>query len=145
MSKGPKRKNVFENVLSSRSRNMSAIKSKNTKPEILLRKILRELGLHYRLHYKKLPGRPDIVLPKYKIAIFCDGDFWHGRRWKQRKEKGFNVRPDYWISKIERNIARDKRNNRELKKLGWKVLRFWASDINKKSNKVIQKISENSN
>jgi DNA mismatch endonuclease (patch repair protein) len=120
---------------------MAAVKSKNTQPELLLRRALSSLGLRYRLHFKFLPGRPDIVFPNAKVAVFCDGDFWHGRNWKVRKKNGeFKVRNAFWTEKIEDNIARDRRNNRQLKKLGWTVLRFWNTDINVNAEKIAKRI-----
>ena len=113
-----------------RHKNMSHIRSKNTSIEVMLRKELRKRGYGYRKNYEELPGKPDIVLTKYKIAIFCDGEFFHGKDWSTQKERiqqGNN--PEYWISKIERNIARDEEINKELLHLGWSVLRFWGNDI----------------
>jgi DNA mismatch endonuclease (patch repair protein) len=101
-----------------------------TKPERALRKELWRNGLRYRTNVSKLPGIPDILFPKAHVAVFCDGDFWHGKDWRLRKprlQRGTN--PGYWVSKIERNIERDKKNNRELRKRGWIVLRFWESEI----------------
>ena len=115
-----------------RHKNMSHIRSKNTSIEVLLCKELRKRGYGYRKNYKELPGKPDIVLTKYKIAIFCDSDFFHGKEWEaleKRLKTGSN--PDFWISKIERNMERDERNSTELRHMGWRVLRFWGSDIKK--------------
>ena len=111
-----------------RSDLMKKIKSCNTKSEILLRKKLWNAGFRYYKNYKKLPGKPDIVFVKYKIAIFVDGEFWHGFNWKEKKEKIKSNR-DYWLKKIEKNIKRDKKINSELKKMGWTVLRFWEKEI----------------
>jgi DNA mismatch endonuclease (patch repair protein) len=88
-----------------------------------------------------LPGRPDIVFPKARLAIFCDGDFWHGRDWESRQEKlrrGTN--PDYWLAKIQRNIERDQQNTRRLKEMGWTVLRVWESEIRADSPGLVQKV-----
>lgn len=124
-----------------RSKTMAAVKSKNTTPERLLRKYLTQLGLRYRLHGSDLPGKPDIFFSKQRIVIFCDGDFWHGRNWKKRKAQGqFKVRRKYWIDKIEGNIKRDRKINRELKRGGWKVLRFWESEIYKKGQAIATEI-----
>jgi DNA mismatch endonuclease (patch repair protein) len=120
---------------------MSAVKGKDTSPEILLRKILASYGLRYRLHPSAVPGRPDVVFSQQKIAVFCDGDFWHGRKWKERKARGqFKVRRDFWINKIETNIARDKRINRLLRKSGWTIIRFWESDLKKNPHKITELI-----
>lgn len=113
-----------------RHKNMSHIRSKNTSIEVMLCKELRKRGYGYRKNYKELPGKPDIVLTKYKIAIFCDGEFFHGKDWSNQRErilKGSN--PEFWISKIERNMERDEEINKELLHLGWTVLRFWGNDI----------------
>lgn len=102
----------------------------DTIPELLLRKELWRRGLRYRLCCPDLPGRPDIVFRAKRVAIFCDGDFWHGRDWPQRSEKlatGKNA--DYWIPKIEANMLRDRRNARLLTEAGWEVLRYWEHDL----------------
>lgn len=116
------------NTTETRSRMMSKIKSSETKIEILFRKKLWSLGYRYRKNYKKLPGKPDIVFVSKKVAIFIDGEFWHGYNWKLKKKK-INSNRDYWIPKIEKNIKRDRGNNKLLKKMGWTVLRFWEHDI----------------
>ena len=112
------------------SRTMSANRSQNTRPEMDLRRALWARGRRYRVHVRELPGRPDIVFRKQRLAVFCDGDFWHGRAWHNRRErlrKGANA--DYWIPKIGANIARDARYTAELEEAGWTVLRLWESDI----------------
>jgi DNA mismatch endonuclease (patch repair protein) len=113
---------------------MSSIRSKDTEPEKLLGKALWSMGLRYRKHYK-IEGRPDFVLVRTKIAIFCDGDFWHGNNWRLRKMKNRKEEllsySDFWKNKISRNIERDKKVNRILKKNGWTVIRFWESQIRK--------------
>ncbi len=118
-----------------RHKNMQNIRSKDTKIEILLRKALWEKGIRYRKNYKKLPGKPDIAITKYKIAIFCDGEFFHGKDWevlKPRLEKGNNSA--FWISKISRNRERDDEVNKQLLFQGWTVIRFWGTDIKKCTN-----------
>jgi DNA mismatch endonuclease (patch repair protein) len=107
-------------------------RKKDTKPEVTLRKILWARGYRYRKDVASLPGRPDIVFASARVAVFCDGDFWHGRDWRKRRQKllrGHN--PDYWIAKIKRNMERDRRNTRELTRGGWHVLRLWETDIMK--------------
>jgi DNA mismatch endonuclease (patch repair protein) len=111
-----------------RSYIMSRIKSKNTSIELSLRKALWHSNIYFRKHYSMLPGTPDIVITKYHIAIFCDGDFWHGKDWINKKIKIKN-NSEYWIDKIERNINRDIRTDQALYSLGWTVVRFWGSDI----------------
>lgn len=123
---------------------MSKIPSKDTKPEILLRKALWRLGYRYRKNYRKIVGSPDIALPKYKLAIFCDGDFWHGNNWKIRGLNSFNEELKeysyYWQEKIKKNIARDKYVNNKLIQEGWHVIRVWESDIKKDLDKCVQLI-----
>ena len=114
------------------SKNMRSIHSKDTSIELQLRKALWHKGYRYRKNYKALPGSPDIVLTKYKIAIFCDSEFFHGKDWeilKLRLEKGKN--PDYWIKKIERNRSRDFETDKKLLFLGYTVIHFWGQDIKK--------------
>jgi DNA mismatch endonuclease (patch repair protein) len=119
---------------SSSSRAASRVKSRNratnTVAEMELRRALWKLGARYRTHALELPGKPDIVFRRTRIAVFCDGDFWHGRSWRSRRAKllrGSNA--DYWVQKIRANIARDRRHTRVLTANGWLVLRYWESDI----------------
>lgn len=120
-----------------RSELMGKIKAQNTKPEQKLRKMLWALGLHYRLNVKSLPGKPDIVLRKYRLVIFVDGEFWHGYKWDERKDKIKSNR-GFWLPKIERNIQRDEEVNKQLAEMGFKVFRFWDQQINKDFNWCIQ-------
>lgn len=125
------------------SKNMKKIRSQNTSIELTLRKALWKKGYRYRKNYKALPGAPDIVLTKYKIAIFCDSEFFHGKDWeilKLRLEKGKN--PEYWINKIERNRSRDWENDKKLLFLGYTVLHFWGQDIIKHTDECLQAIEE---
>ena len=112
------------------TRNMRSNKCRDTKPELLLRSELWKRGLRYRKNYKKLVGKPDIVFVGKKIAIFVDGKMWHGYDWENQKND-FKSHRDFWIPKIERNIARDKSVNQQLKNDGWTVLRFWDFEIKK--------------
>ena len=126
-----------------RKKNMQHIKSNDTKIEVILRKALWARGYRYRKNYKELPGKPDIVLTKYKIAVFCDGEFFHGKDWevlKPRLEKSNNS--DFWISKISRNRERDDEINKELLFLGWTVIRFWGNEIKKDTDACIRVIEE---
>ncbi|BES62839.1 very short patch repair endonuclease [Dysgonomonas capnocytophagoides] len=107
---------------------MKKIKSNNTKPEIKLRKALWATGIRYRLNVTKLPGKPDIVIQRYKLIIFVDGEFWHGYRWEEKKVK-IKANRDYWIKKIERNMQRDIHNIQLLQNLGYTVIRFWEHEI----------------
>lgn len=113
-----------------RSRCMAAIKGKDTKPEMIVRKYLFSRGLRFRVQVRKLPGNPDIVLSKYKTVIFVNGCFWHGHEGcKYYRLPKSNV--EFWEQKIKNNIARDVRNENELKSLGWRVIRVWECEIRK--------------
>ena len=122
-----------------RSQIMSKIKSQDTKPEIKLRKFLWGIGLRYRKNVKKLPGSPDIVLSKFKLVIFVDGEFWHGYNWNEKKTK-IKSNKGFWIPKIERNIQRDNLNNMYYRNCGWTVMRFWEHEIKKEFSVCINKI-----
>lgn len=126
-----------------RRKNMQSIKSKDTSIELLLRKALWHKGYRYRKNYKKLPGSPDIVLTKYKIAIFCDGEFFHGKDWPQLKEKlNKSENSEFWIQKIEKNINRDMEINKQLVVKDWTVIRFWGKDIKNDLESCIKTIEE---
>ncbi len=117
-----------------RSRNMAAIKGKDTKPEMIVRKYLFSRGLRFRVQVRKLPGTPDIVLPKYKTAIFVNGCFWHGHEGcKYFRLPKSNV--EFWKEKIERNIERDRESMQALLDLGWKVVRVWECELRNKANR----------
>lgn len=118
-----------------RHKNMVNIKSNNTKAEATLRKALWAKGIRYRKNYKALPGKPDIVITKCKIAIFVDGDFWHGRGMERIQSNR-----EYWIPKLKRNIERDKEVNDMLTEMGWLVMRFWASDLKKDLTGCVNRI-----
>ena len=125
---------------------MSAVKSKDTRPELKIRKALWKEGLRYRVNYKRLPGKPDIVFTKWKVAVFCDGDFWHGHNWAirglsslQEELAGYS---QYWRDKIIRNIERDEENNKALKALGWTVIRIWESEIKNDLDGCVETIKE---
>ena len=113
-----------------RSQMMKRIRSKDTKPEQFLRKLIWTAGLRYRKNVKKLPGRPDIVFTKYNLVVFIDGDFWHGYNWEDKKQR-IKTNREFWIAKIERNMQRDAENNESLARLGFKVLRLWEHEIKK--------------
>ena len=113
-----------------RHRNMQAIKNKDSKIEILLRKELWNRGLRYRKNVNGIIGKPDIVFKGKKVAVFCDSEFWHGYDWENRKE-AIKTRREFWIPKIERNMERDKEVTSTLEEDGWTVLRFWGNDIKK--------------
>lgn len=119
---------------------MSQIKGKNTKIELKMDDVLKDIGYSYEMH-RKMFGNPDFVLKRKRIVIFCDGDFWHGYNYSKRK-----LPKKFWRDKIERNMERDKRITRKLRREGWSVLRFWEHDIEKRidvcADRVIRKIRE---
>lgn len=121
------------------SKNMKSNKSKDTKPELLLRKELWRRGLRYRKNYKKLYGKPDIVFLGAKIAVFVDGKMWHGYDWENQKND-FKSRRDYWIPKIERNIEHDYEVTQELIALDWLVMRFWDFEVRKNLQDCADKV-----
>ncbi len=109
-----------------RSRTMAKIRGKNSVPELLLRRALWAKHIRFRIHRKDLPGRPDLVIDKYKLAVFVDGDFWHGYDWHLRKPK---TNTAFWLPKIERNMQRDKQVNEQLSEMGYTVMRFWEHEV----------------
>jgi len=121
-----------------RSEIMSKIRSRNTQIEKFAFRELARRGVYFQKYYKRVIGNPDIALPQKKKAIFIDGDFWHGYKFKTQKQR---LPKKYWVNKIKSNIARDKKIDRELKKIGWKVLRVWEHEIEKNPEKMIKKIS----
>lgn len=123
------------------SKRMKALSHKKSKVESVLAKALWHKGYRYRLNYKKLPGTPDIVLTKYRIAIFVDGEFWHGKDFEKNKEKLKNNKT-YWIEKIEENIQRDIRNDNLLRQMEWIPIHFWSNDVKKYLNSCIDEIEE---
>lgn len=127
---------------SQRSYNMKRIPSKDTKPEVQLRKALWRRGLRYRKNYRFLPGSPDIALTHQKIAIFVDCDFWHAKDHQEHPGEQIRTRPEYWVPKLTRNVEHDKEVNDALTEAGWLVLRFWESDIKKDLNGCVNKILE---
>ena len=124
-----------------RRKNMQAIKSKDTSIELALRKALWARGIRYRKNYKKLIGKPDIVITKYKIAVFCDSDFWHGYDWENRNQRIKSNR-EYWVPKIERNMKRDQEVTAALENEGWVVIRFWEWQIRKHLEECIEVVEK---
>ena len=118
---------------------MANVHLKEGKAEVSLAKELWKRGLRYRKNYKKLPGSPDISLLKYHIAVFIDGEFWHGKDWSQRKDRLKSNR-EYWIEKIDENIARDKRNDSLLADMGWVPIHFWEKEVKKDLGSCIDRI-----
>ena len=120
---------------------MSKVRIKNGKAETILAKRLWHEGYRYRRNYKKLPGSPDIALTTYKVAVFVDGEFWHGENWKERKAKLKHNR-EYWIEKIEENMARDKRVDGQLQEMGWTTVHFWEKQVLKHTDECLQVVLE---
>jgi len=120
-----------------RSYIMSRIRGKNTKPELLVFRELRKKGIHFQKHYK-VTGRPDVAFPRKKVAVFINGEFWYGRRFSKIKDR----LPEFWKNKLERNIKRDRKNYRSLRKDGWKVISIWDTDLKKDIDKQLDKIME---
>lgn len=113
---------------------MRANRSRDTKPELALRRELHRRGVRYRVHAADVPGRPDLVIRRLGLAVFVDGDFWHGNRWRLRGlsslEEDIASNHEYWVPKIRRNIERDEQVNQRLEAMGWTVLRVWESEVN---------------
>ena len=120
-------------------KNMRAVKNKDSAIEVLLRRELWRRGLRYRKNVVGLTGKPDIVFMGKKIAVFCDGDFWHGYDWENRKQD-IKSRKEFWIPKIERNMQRDIEVNEALERDGWLVLRFWGNEIKTNCSACADKI-----
>lgn len=116
-----------------RSYTMSQVKSENTKPELIVRKFLFSKGLRYRVNDKRLPGKPDLVFPKYKTVIFVNGCFWHHHDCRTSLTPKSNT--DFWNEKIKKNIRRDTKNYEDLKKLGWKIIVVWECELTNKKRK----------
>ena len=121
------------------SKRMSHVKTKRNSAEVMIAKSLWHRGYRYRLNYKALPGSPDIALTKYRIAIFIDGEFWHGKDFEQRKTKLKNNK-DYWIEKIQENIDRDLKNDKLLRQMEWYPIHFWSNDVIKYCNQCVEEV-----
>ncbi|MFA5135866.1 MAG: very short patch repair endonuclease [Patescibacteria group bacterium] len=119
-----------------RSYNMSRIKSKNTKPELLVFRLLKERGYKFSKHAKIITGKPDIVFRKHRVVVFVDGEFWHGKNFQRWKSK----LSEFWHTKITANIERDKKNTRLLKLKGWTVIRLWDKAVIKNPERSVEKI-----
>ena len=125
------------------SKAMARNTARNTRCEAVLCAELRRRRLTFRRNVASLPGKPDIVFVRRQIAVFCDGDFWHGRKWTIRKKRlagGSNA--DYWVAKIEANIARDRRHRSELRRAGWRIIRLWESDILRNPERVAERVAD---
>ncbi len=135
--------NIMEenNTNDKKHKNLQAVKGKNTRIELMLRKELWSRGLRYRINVNSLPGKPDIVFSRGKVVVFCDGELWHGYDWENQK-KNFKRNQEFWYNKIEKNIERDKMVNDKLSADGWTVIRFWGNDIKKNVSKCADIIQE---
>ncbi len=134
---------IYNKVTDQRRKTMSHIRGKDTSIELALRKALWNRGYRFRKNYKELPGSPDICLTKYRIAVFCDSEFFHGKYWevlKPKVEKGNNGA--YWVKKIQENIKRDDAIDKKLNFLGWTIIHFWGKDILKNTDECIKVIEE---
>lgn len=123
------------------SERMRAIKQNGSSIELLLRRALWKAGCRYRVNVTKLLGRPDIVFTKQRVAIFCDGEFWHGKDWERRKHD-FKANKEFWVAKIEKNMERDLRITASLEASGWRVLRFWEKDVNKRLDECVERVRQ---
>ena len=125
---------------------MSRIRGQGTEAERIIFKLLRKKGVYFTKHVKSLPGCPDVVFRRYKLAVFIDGDFWHGHQWKTRgfssiaKQFERSNSRSYWIAKIERTVERDKTNTRLLRRNGWKVLRVWETEVRRAPETCVKRI-----
>ncbi|MBL1220294.1 DNA mismatch endonuclease Vsr [Chryseobacterium sp. L7] len=127
-----------------RRKNMQAIKATGTKAEVILAKSLFAKGYRYRKNNRSVFGKPDLTFKKIKLAIFVDGEFWHGKDWEIRKKK-LKTNQEYWIPKIERNMQRDNEVNSKLSEQGWTILRFWSKELEKNLNTSILHIEDEIN
>lgn len=118
-----------------RSYNMSRVKSKNTKPERIMFELLRKYGYKFKKHYPVL-GKPDIAFPKYKVVVFINGEFWHGKNYKSLKK----TIPDFWVKKIGQNIKRDKFIQRKLRRGGWYIINFWSRSILRRPEQSLKRL-----
>lgn len=129
------------------SRIMAAVQSKDTEPERRLGRALRSLKCRFRRYAKDVPGCPDFVFTRERVAVFVDGDFWHGRQWRLRGLRSlasqFSRSPNraYWIQKITRNVARDRKTTRLLKRLGWRVVRLWESEVKAAPARCVKRVA----
>ena len=119
---------------------MTGVHSRDTRPEVTLRKALWRTGIRYRKNYKALPGSPDIAITRYRVVVFVDGDFWHARHHQGSPGEEIVANKEFWVKKLKRNVERDLENNDALTEAGWVVLRFWASDVNKDVGACVREI-----
>jgi len=124
---------------SKRSAIMAKIKGKDSKPEVLLRRALWRAGVRFRVNVKSITGKPDIAIKKYKVAIFVDGEFWHGYDWEEKRKK-IKSNKAFWLAKIERNMQRDREVNATLEEEGFRVFRFWQKEVQQNLGQCLNKI-----
>lgn len=130
-------------TIEQRHKNMQHIRGNDTKIEVILRKTLWHAGIRYRKNYRKLPGTPDIAITKYKIAIFCDGEFFHGYDWDEQKPRILKGdHGQFWADKIEKNMERDRNKNQELEAEGWTVIHLWGRDIKKHTDECVKAVKD---
>jgi DNA mismatch endonuclease, patch repair protein len=135
------RYNGYQPASPATSRTKRHVPSRDTKAELALRRALWSMGFRYRVNVRGLPGTPDIVFPRQRLVIFCDGDFFHGRHWRVlHKKLESRANAEYWIRKIEYNRQRDRETNRRLASAGWRILRFWESDIHDNLPRVVRDV-----
>jgi DNA mismatch endonuclease Vsr len=129
------------------SRIMSLVHSRNTHPEQILSRALRRAGIRFRRQSRNLPGKPDFVLKNVQVAVFVDGDFWHGRQWRLRGLGSLAAQfkncanKEYWLRKVQTNINRDRRVNRQLRNAGWKVIRIWERDLIRRPDYCLRRVA----
>lgn len=124
-------------IVNGKNLRLAAVKSKDTKPEMLLRSALWQRGLRFRVHRKDLPGRPDVVFSRQRVAVFVDGDFWHGRDWEALRPK---LKSEFWVTKILRNRERDVEQTSALTRMGWTVVRLWETDVKKDVTTAVESV-----
>lgn len=126
---------------------MAAVRGRDTRPEVALRQVIHARGLRYRVHPRDVPGRPDLVNRRRKVAVFVDGDFWHGNpdEWRRRGYDSMEAqfpasKRDHWTTKLKRNVARDAEVNEALRQQGWHVVRVWESDVQTNIGAAVERI-----
>jgi len=141
----PERRTILIGVLDlispsqSRSRNMAAIRSRDTRPELFVRQSLHSAGFRYRVHRRDLPGKPDLILPRFHVAVFVHGCFWHGHICREARRPNTNL--SYWSPKIERNITRDRTSAKRLRTSGWKVITIRECKLNEGSHRLLRMLN----
>ncbi|MGK2957258.1 MAG: very short patch repair endonuclease [Acidimicrobiales bacterium] len=126
-------------TISERSKNMAAIRSVDTAPEVTVRRVAHSLGYRFRLHRRDLPGNPDLVFPKYRAVVFVHGCFWHQHSAESCRARPPKTKVDYWIPKLQGNVERDRRNVRRLRRLGWRVMTIWECQVGR-PDRVVKRL-----